>query len=246
MKRTVPETILQDSKYCSGCGHGVINRLICEVLEELGVQEKALCATAVGCACWLLEMIGVDQIQAEHGRAPAVATGMKRVRPNHVVFTYQGDGDASAIGLAETLSAAQRNENIVQVYVNNGVFGMTGGQMSPTTLLGQKTATSIYGRSEELHGKPLNVLNMMNTLDIAYCARGALTTVTEINKTKKYLKNAFEAQLNNEGFSYVEIVSPCPTNWNMTPVKSVERIKDVVLKTYPLGEFIKRGEKSEN
>lgn len=246
MKRTVPETILQDSKYCAGCGHGVINRLVCEVLEEMGIQEKSLCATAVGCACWLLEMIGVDQVQAQHGRAPAVATGMKRVRPDHVVFTYQGDGDASAIGLAETLSAAQRNENIVQIYVNNGVFGMTGGQMSPTTLLGQKTSTCVSGRDAELHGKPLNVLNMMTTLDIAYCARGTLTTVAEINKTKKYLKTAFEAQLNNEGFSYVEIVSPCPTNWNMTPVKAMERIKETVLETYPLGEFIKRGERIEN
>lgn len=243
MNRVVPETILQDSKYCAGCGHGIINRLVCEVLEEMKLNEKALCATAVGCACWVLEMIGVDQVQAEHGRAPAVATGMKRVRPDYTVFTYQGDGDASAIGLAETLCAAQRNENIVQIYVNNGVFGMTGGQMSPTTLLGQKTSTSVKGRDREMHGDPLNLLNMMTTLDIAYCARGVLTTAGEINKTKRYLKNAFEAQLNGEGFSYVEIVSPCPTNWNMTPVQSMDRIKDIVLEVYPVGEYIKRGDK---
>lgn len=246
MKRVVPDTILQDSKYCAGCGHGIINRLVCEVLQELGLEKKALCATAVGCACWVLEMIGVDQVQSEHGRAPAVATGMKRVRPNHAVFTYQGDGDASAIGLAETLSAASRNENIVQIYVNNGVFGMTGGQMSPTTLIGQRTSTSVKGRTSEDHGKPLNVLNMIKTLDIAYCARGVLTAAPEINKVKKYLKNAFEAQMNGEGYSFVEIVSPCPSNWNMTPVKSMERIKEQVLPIYPLGEYIKRGERNEN
>lgn len=246
MNRIVPETILQDSKYCAGCGHGILNRLVCEVLQELELEKRALCATAVGCACWVLEMIDVDQVQAEHGRAPAVATGMKRVRPDCAVFTYQGDGDASAIGLAESLSVAQRNENIVQIYVNNGVFGMTGGQMSPTTLVGQKTSTSVKGRNPKLHGNPLNILNMMKTMDIAYCARGAVTSVAEINKVKKYLTNAFEAQMNGEGFSFVEVVSPCPSNWNMTPAKSIERIKDQVLPVYPLGEYIKRGEKNAN
>ena len=243
MERRVPKTILQDSKYCPGCGHGIINRLVAEVLKEMNLEDKALCATAVGCACWVLEMIGVDQVQAQHGRAPAVATGIKRCCPDSAVFTYQGDGDASAIGLSETIWAARRNEKIVQIYVNNGVFGMTGGQMSPTTLLGQKTSTCTTGRDASMHGEPLNVLNMIKTLNIAYLARGAVTNVAEIMKTKKYLRNAFEAQMKGEGFSFVEIVSPCPTNWNLSPLKSMDRIEDTVFKVYPLGEYIKRGEK---
>jgi 2-oxoglutarate ferredoxin oxidoreductase subunit beta len=244
MERRIPETILEDSKYCPGCGHGIINRLVAEVLHEMKLEEDALCATGVGCACWVLEMLGVDQIQAQHGRAPAVATGLKRCRPDKTVFTYQGDGDASAIGLSETLWAARRNEKIVEIYVNNGVFGMTGGQMAPTTLEGQKTTTCIHGRDVSLTGEPLNVLNMINTLDIAYLARGTVTNAAEIRKTKKYLRKAFEAELNGEGFSFVEIVSPCPTNWHLSPLKAMERVENEVLKVYPLGEYIKRGEKN--
>lgn len=245
VKRIVPETILEDSKYCPGCGHGIINRLVAEVLQEMGLEDKALCSTGVGCSCWVLEMLEVDQVQAQHGRAPAVATGMKRCRPDYAVFTYQGDGDASAIGLSETIWAAVRNENIVQIYVNNGVFGMTGGQMAPTTLIGQKTPTCVKGRRAEIEGKPLNLLNMLNTLDIAYLARGTVTSVAEINKTKKYLKNAFEAEMNGEGYSFVEIVSPCPTNWHLSPIKAMERIENTVLDVYPLGEYIKREERCE-
>lgn len=240
MERKVPKSILEDSKYCPGCGHGIINRLVAEVLEEMGLTEKTLCATAVGCACWVLEMVGIDQVQAQHGRAAAVATGLKRIRPDMCVITYQGDGDASAIGLSETIYAAERGENIVQIYVNNGVFGMTGGQMSPTTLIGQKTTTCVKGRDPEANGMPLNLMNMLTTLDVAYAARGTITNVAEINKTKKYLKNAIEAELNHEGYSFVEIVSPCPTNWHLSPVKAMERINDVVLDVYPLGEYVKR------
>jgi 2-oxoglutarate ferredoxin oxidoreductase subunit beta len=244
MERKIPKTILEESKYCPGCGHGIITRLVAEVLEELKLEKEALCATGVGCACWVLEMLGIDQIQAQHGRAPAVATGFKRCRPDKTVFTYQGDGDASAIGLSETLWTARRNENIVQIYVNNGVFGMTGGQMAPTTLAGQKTTTCVHGRDVRLTGQPLNVLEMLNTLDIAYLARGTVTSAAEIRKVKRYLKNAFEAQMNNEGYSFVEIVSPCPTNWHLSPMESIARIDAEVLKVYQPGEYIKRGEKN--
>ena len=242
MERRVPASILEDSKYCPGCGHGIINRLVCEVLEEMGLKEKALCATAVGCACWVLEMIDVDQVQAQHGRAAAVATGMKRIYPDKVVFTYQGDGDASAIGLSETIYAAERNENIVQIYVNNGVFGMTGGQMSPTTLEGQKTTTCVKGRDPKVNGYPFVLMDTIKNMHIAYAVRCTLTSVAEINKTKKCLKEAFQAQLNNEGFSFVEIVSPCPTNWHLSPVRAMQRIKDEVLNVYPTGEFVARGQ----
>lgn len=243
MQKILPKTIIEDSKYCPGCGHGIITRLVGEVLAELKLENVALCAIAVGCACWLMDTFGVDQIQAPHGRAAAVATGLKRCRPDKAVFTYQGDGDASAIGLSETIWAAARNEKIVVIYVNNGVFGMTGGQMAPTTLEGQKTTTSIHGRDVRLTGKPLKILDMLRTLDIAYLARGAVTSVAEIKKTKRYLKNAFEAQMNAEGYSFVEIVSPCPTNWNLSPLEAITRMKKDVFPVYPLGEYIKRGEK---
>lgn len=243
MERKVPVSILEDSKYCPGCGHGIINRLVAEVLDELGLKEKALCATGVGCSCWVLEMLGVDQVQAQHGRAAAVATGIKRICPDHAVFTYQGDGDASAIGLSETIYAAERNENIVQIYVNNGVFGMTGGQMSPTTLEGQKTTTCVNGRNLKMNGEPLKLLNMLQNFNIAYAARGSLVDVRAINKTKQYLKNAFNAEMNGEGYSFVEIVSPCPTNWHMSPINSMKRIEEEVLRYYPAGEYIKKGKK---
>jgi 2-oxoglutarate ferredoxin oxidoreductase subunit beta len=239
----VPKLLVEDNKFCPGCGHGLVNRLLAEIFEELGIEENVIAVLAVGCACLQIDTFGVDSIQAIHGRAPAVATGIKRSRPDNCVFTYQGDGDALAIGTAETMHAAIRNENLTAVFVNNGVFGMTGGQMAPTTLKGQITKSSPQGRNTSLTGNPLNIINVLNTLDIEYLARGTLTSVGEIAKTKKYLKQAFENQINKRGYSFIEIVSPCPTNWNVEPLKSMERIKTEVLPVYPVGEFIKGGVK---
>lgn len=243
MIKRKPSILVEDNKFCPGCGHGTINRLVAEVLEEMGLENKAIGSVAVGCACLMIDTFGVDWIQAQHGRAAAVATGIKRVRPEHPVFTYQGDGDSLAIGFSETMYAAIRNENITVILVNNGVFGMTGGQMSPTTLSGQRTATSPKGRDTSITGHPVNVVNFLQTLDVGYVARGTITDIKEINKTKKYIRNAFEAQMNNEGYSFVEVVSPCPTNWGMDPLTSLEHIKNDVLEVYPLGEYVKRGEK---
>lgn len=240
MLRKRPEHLFTNSKFCPGCGHGIINRLVAEVLEEMGEHHNVICSCAVGCACLMLDTYGCDMIQAEHGRAAAVAVGMKRSRPDVMVFSYQGDGDALSIGLSETLYAAIRNENITVVFVNNGVFGMTGGQMAPTSLPGQKTTTSPGGRDVKMTGEPVNVIDFLETLNIAYLARGSVISLAEINKTKKYIKNAFEAQKNKEGYSFVEVLSPCPTNWNLTPLQSLEHIKENVMRVYRPGEFVNR------
>ncbi len=242
MLKPRPKLLYTDNKYCPGCGHGIINRMVAEVLEEMGEEQNVMCACAVGCACLLPESFGSDLVQSQHGRAAAVACGMKRARPDKIVFTYQGDGDALAIGLSETLYAAIRNEKITVIFVNNGVFGMTGGQMAPTTLAGQRTTTSLKGRDTSVTGDPLNVIEFMKTLNIAYLARGSVTTLANINKTKKMIRNAFEAQKNKEGYAFVEILSPCPTNWNVDPLKAIEHIEENVTKVYPMGEFITRGQ----
>ena len=243
MIKTKPQTLIDDNKYCPGCGHGVINRLVAEVLEELGVADQTIGAVAVGCACLMIDTFGIDWIQAQHGRAAAVAAAIKRCRPDRTVLTYQGDGDALAIGFSETMYAAIRNENRTVIFVNNTNFGMTGGQMAPTTLPGQKTTTSPHGRDCAVTGNPLKAIDMLKTLDIAYAARGAVTTAAEIAKTKRYIRNAFEAQLNGEGYSFVEVLSPCPTNWGMTPLAAKERVATTIQEYYPVGEFVKRGEK---
>lgn len=243
MIKTKPSVLVEDNKFCPGCGHGIINRLVGEVLEEMELDKKAIGAVAVGCACLMIDTFGVDWVQAQHGRAGAVATGIKRVRPENPVFTYQGDGDSLSIGFSETMYAAIRNENITAIIVNNGVFGMTGGQMAPTTLEGQKTTTSPKGRDVNLTGHPVKVINLMGSLNIGYAARGTITTPKEINQTKKYIRNAFETQMNNEGYSIVEVVAPCPTNWGLTPQQSLEHIREEVLKEFPVGEYVKRGEK---
>ena len=237
MEKRRPKILYVDHKFCPGCGHGIVNRLVAEVLEEMGEDKKALCAVAVGCSSLMPDTYGVDIVQAQHGRAAAVAVGMKSCRPDSLVFAYQGDGDALAIGFSETMYAAIRNDNITVILVNNTNFGMTGGQMSPTTLENQKTTTSKYGRDTSVTGKPLNVLKMMENLDVAYLARGTMTSSAEIMKTKKYIRKAFEMQKAGKGYSMVEILSPCPTNWGMTPLASCERIDSVVEETYPLGEF---------
>lgn len=237
-----PEACFVDNKYCPGCGHGIVNRLVAEVLEEMNEDKKAIGAIAVGCASLMPDTFGLDCIQAQHGRAAAVAVGVKKCRPDHMVFSYQGDGDALAIGFSETMYAAIRNDNITVIFVNNGNFGMTGGQMAPTTLEGQRTTTSPAGRDTSVTGDPLNVIGMMETLDVAYLARGSVEGNANIMKTKKYIREAFEAQKNEEGYSFVEVLSPCPTNWNMTPAAAMEHIRKTVVDTYPLGVFVERSE----
>jgi 2-oxoglutarate ferredoxin oxidoreductase subunit beta len=240
MERRRPSLIQVDHKYCPGCGHGIVNRLLAEALEEMNACGTALCAVAVGCSSLMPDTWGTDIVQAQHGRAAAVAVGMKRCRPDNIVFAYQGDGDAVAIGLSETMWAAIRNENITVIHINNNNFGMTGGQMSPTTLNGQKTTTSPYGRNIAETGAPLDIIKILGTLDVAYLARGSVINNAEILKTKKYIKKALEKQQNNVGYSMVEILSPCPTNWKMTPLDACKRIAESVTKIYPLGEFANR------
>lgn len=232
-----PKALFVDNKYCPGCGHGILNRLIAEVLEETGEDQKALAAIAVGCASLMPDTFGIDCVQAQHGRAAAVACGMKRCRPDSMVFTYQGDGDALAIGFSETMWAAIRNENITVFFLNNGNFGMTGGQMAPTTLEGQKTTTSPKGRDCSVTGHPLDVIKLMQTLDVAYLTRVSMTTPANIRKAKAAIRTAFECQKQHRGFSFVEVLSPCPTNWKMSPLDSMKRIDEIVAQTYPLCEY---------
>ncbi len=243
MLKRVPETLSEPNKFCPGCGHGIVNRLLAEVFEELGIEDTVICSLAVGCACLQIDTLGIDTIQAMHGRAPAVATGVKRARPENPVFSYQGDGDALSIGMAETIHVAIRNENTTGIFINNGVFGMTGGQMAPTSLEGQVTKSSVYGRDPEKTGNPVNIVNMLNTLDIGYLARGSVNSPANISRTKKYIKEAFETQMRNGGYSFVEIVSPCPTNWRMEPIQALKRIDEEVFPVFPVGEFIKKGER---
>lgn len=238
MEKRIPKIVAIPHKFCPGCGHGIVNRLVAEVLEEMGEDGKALCAVAVGCSSLMPDTYGVDIVQAQHGRASAVAVGLKRCRPDCMVFSYQGDGDALAIGYSETMYAAIRNENITLIYVNNNNFGMTGGQMSPTTLENQRTTTSPYGRDTSVTGKPVDIIKMMMPLDVAYLARGTMTNNKEILKTKKYIRKAFEAQKAGKGYSMVEILSPCTTNWGMAPLKACAHIEDTVKEIFPLGEFV--------
>lgn len=240
MLKTIPKACFIDNKYCPGCGHGIANRLVAEVLEEMGRDGDALAAIAVGCASLMPDTFGIDCVQAQHGRAAAVAVGMKRCRPDKLVFTYQGDGDALAIGFSETMYAAVRHENITVIFVNNGNFGMTGGQMAPTTLEGQRTTTSPRGRDVRTTGDPMNIMELLKPLDPAYLARGSMTSNAEILKTKKYIRTAFEAQERGMGYSFVEILSPCPTNWGLSAMDAVARIRAEVVPVYPLGEFVKK------
>ncbi|MBU0684187.1 MAG: thiamine pyrophosphate-dependent enzyme [Candidatus Omnitrophota bacterium] len=222
--------------YCSGCGHGIIHRLICEVIDELDVRENTVAIAPVGCAVLAYDYWDFDTMEAAHGRTPAVATAVKRVLPDRLVFTYQGDGDLAAIGTAEIIHAGNRGENFSVIFVNNGVYGMTGGQMAPTTLLGQTTATSQFTRRAEKEGFPLKILEMMAILPgVVYLERTSLYSIKEILQTKKAIKKAFQSQLDKKGFSMVEVISPCPTYWGLSPVKAMERIEKEVVKEYPLG-----------
>lgn len=232
---------LKNNGLCAGCGHGVIMRLIQEVLEELGQENNQIRVNGVGCSCTCsAALVKVDNYQCPHGRPAAAATAMKRVLPKVCIYTYQGDGDAYVIGISETLNAAYRNENIVQIVINNSNYGMTGGQMSWTTLPGQSTETCKAGRDCDLTGMPFHFPEMVASskgFHIAYAARGAVYDIKSINLTKKMLRDAFEAQINGEGYSIVEILSACPTNWHMTPLQCRDRIASVVVEEYPIGVF---------
>lgn len=222
--------------YCPGCTHGIIHRLVAESIEELGVQDKAIGIAPVGCAVFAYNYFNCDMMEASHGRAPAVATGAKRVRPDNLVFTYQGDGDLASIGTAEIVHAAARGENITCIFVNNAIYGMTGGQMAPTTLVGQVTTTSPYGRNADTQGHPVNMSEMLAQLDGPYyIERTSVHNVPNIVKTKKAIKKAFQYQLEGKGFSLIEVLSTCPTNWGMSPKEAIQWLDQNMTKQFPLG-----------
>ena len=224
--------------YCAGCGHGIAHRLVAEVIDELGIRERIIAVAPVGCSVIAYDYWDFDCAEAAHGRALAVATGIKRVRPENIVFTYQGDGDLAAIGTNETIHAANRGENITVIFINNAVYGMTGGQMAPTTLLGQKTATTPYGRNAKFEGYPLKISEILAVLPaVKYIERTSLSSPAEVIKTKKAITQAFKNQMENVGFSMVEILSPCPTYWDMSPKQALDWIKDVMAKEFPLGRI---------
>ena len=227
--------------YCPGCGHGVVHRLIAEVLGELGLGERTIAVAPVGCAVFAYDFLAVDFVEAPHGRAPAVATGIRRVRPEAFVLTYQGDGDLAAIGTAEIVHAAARGERITAVFVNNGIYGMTGGQMAPTTLLGQRSTSSPTGRDAALHGYPVPMTEMLAVLPgVAYAARGSVADSVSIGRTKRYLQKACQVQLDGRGFAIVEVISNCPVGWGMTPEESIRRLKEVVALEYRPGVIVDR------
>lgn len=244
VERKVPAIIDNPMSFCPGCGHGIIIRLICECLEELGQDQNVIFAIGVGCSSNLGGGLVTDRLHCAHGRAGAVATGMKRVNPDNMVITYQGDGDAYSIGIAESFNAAYRNENITVITVNNTNFGMTGGQMSWTTMEGQKTTTSPKGRDCSVTGYPIRFPELVaNEFHVAYAARGSVGSPAQINKLKTYIKNALEAQLKGEGYSIVEVLSPCAVNWGMTPEQAMKHIEENLVPCFPLGVFQDRRDK---
>lgn len=224
--------------YCPGCGHGIAHRLVAEVIEHYGIRERTVCVAPVGCAVLAYKYLRIDMSEAAHGRAPAVATGIKRASPNLFVMTYQGDGDLAAIGTAEIIHAANRGENISVIFVNNAVYGMTGGQMAPTTILGQRTTTSPAGREVQNEGPPIKVCEMLSALDgPSYIARVTIDKPASIRKAKQAIITAFGRQIDGKGFSLVEVLSPCPTYWRLSPVKAMAAIDSWMMKTFPLGVF---------
>ena len=228
--------------YCPGCTHGVIHRLVAEVLEEMDLGGNVIGVAPVGCAVFAYKYFNCDMYEAAHGRAPAMATGAKRARPDACVFTYQGDGDLASIGTAEIVHAAHRGEKITTIFVNNAIYGMTGGQMAPTTLVGQKTTTSPYGRDEAWCGKPIRMSEMLSTIEgSAYIERVALNTNANIIKAKKAIKKAFQYQMEGRGFSMVEVLSTCPTNWGLSPVEAMKWLEENMIPYYPLGVFKDKG-----
>ncbi len=222
--------------YCPGCDHGVIHRLVAEAIDELGVADRTIGVAPVGCAVFMFDYISTDFNQAPHGRAPAVATGIKRVHPERIVFTYQGDGDLAAIGTAEIIHAANRGEKITTIFVNNAIYGMTGGQMAPTTLVGMKTATSPFGREPSVAGHPIRVAELLNTLEApVFIARTAVNNPANLMNAKKLIKRAFEIQKEGLGFSFVEVLGICPTNWGKSPVDAHKWLAENMVPVFPLG-----------
>ena len=237
-KRT-PSLKDTQTHYCPGCGHGIAHRLLAEAIDELGIHDRTIGIAPVGCAVLAYDYLDVDMIEVAHGRAPAVATGMKRTNPDKIIFSYQGDGDLAAIGTAEIIHAAHRAEQITVIFINNAVFGMTGGQMAPTTILGQVTTTTPQGRQSNGQGFPLQISELLAILPGAiYVERCSLHNPAQINNTKKAIKHAFELQMNGaKGLSLVEVLSPCPTYWHMSPVRSMEWIEKEMTKVFPLGKL---------
>lgn len=234
---TRPKTLKEAHfHYCPGCGHGIINRLLMEVVDEMDLREKAICVAPAGCGMLLYNYFDIDTLESAHGRGAAVATGIKRVRPDNLVFSYQGDGDLAAIGTAEGFHAANRGEPISVIFVNNGVYGMTGGQMAPTTLTDQVTTTTPLGRDPILAGHPVRICEVFAMLDgTVYLERVTVNSPAAVIKAKKAIKKAFQCQLDGKGFSLVEVLSPCPTNWKMGPVEACRWIDEVMTKQFPLG-----------
>ena len=243
MKQTYgyPDSLYEiQTKYCGGCGHGVIHRIITSVIDELGLREKSIITNPVGCAIFADLYFDFDSVQPPHGRTPAAATGIKRVLPDHLVICYQGDGDMAAIGTAEMVHAANRGEKFTTIFVNNAIYGMTGGQMAPTTLVGQKATTAPGGRDPDAAGMgyPIRVSELLSSLDgTRYIARGAVNNAVNVRKTRQYIKKALEAQLSGQGFTMVEVLSPCPTNWGMEPIEAVEWLEKNMIPVFPLGEI---------
>ena len=232
------KTIQEDkvSGFCPGCMHGTVIKLIGEVIDELGIIEKTACVLGIGCCGLQMDYMAYDNATAPHGRACAVATGLKRTNPDTLVFTYQGDGDLASIGLAETMSAANRGENITVIFINNGIYGMTGGQMAPTTLIGMKASTAPFGRNAKDHGYPMHMCEILNQLTApVYLVRTSCNNPQNVMKTKNAIKKAFKNQLEGKGFSMVEIVTSCPTNWGLDPLKCLDYIEEKMLPEYPLG-----------
>jgi 2-oxoglutarate ferredoxin oxidoreductase subunit beta len=234
-----PETLYDvRTHYCPGCGHGIIHRLVAEVIDELGIREKTIGTAPVGCAVLLYDYFKCDIIECAHGRPPAVATGIKRMLPDRIVFTYQGDGDLAAIGTNETIHAANRGENITVIFVNNAIYGMTGGQMAPTTMLGQRTTTTQSGRGKNAEGPPLKVCELMSNLDgVAYLERVAVSTPKDVMKTGKAIRKAFTAQVEGKGFCLIEVLSMCPTDWKVGPLEAVDFVNEQMKKVFKLGVF---------
>ncbi len=232
--------------YCPGCTHGIIHRLVAEAIDELGIEGKTIGVAPVGCAVMAYNYFACDMVEAAHGRAPAVATGLKRALPENIIFTYQGDGDLASIGMAETVHAATRNENITVIFVNNAIYGMTGGQMAPTSLPGQVTQTSPYGRDTNTVGFPIRVSEMLATLEgPELIQRVAVNNVKNVMNAKKAIKKAFQNQVEGKGFSLIEVVSTCPTNWGMTPEKALKWVDDNMIPYYPLGVYKDRSAAKE-
>ena len=224
--------------YCPGCTHGTAHRLVAEVIDELGIAERTILVASVGCTVFSYDYFNIDACEAAHGRAPAMATGVKRVNPDNIVFTYQGDGDLASIGIAETIHAATRGEKITVIFINNAIYGMTGGQMAPTSLIGQKTSSSPFGRDVALTGQPMHIAELLAGLPgIVYSVRRSLHDARHVIQAKKAIKTAFEAQLQGLGFSIVELLSSCPTNWGMSPSVALNWVKDEMIPVYPLGDY---------